>query len=92
MARPRTRVSSTVLGAEDANALASFYACLLGWTVAEEKPGWVRLRHPSGDLLPAGLSFAHEPAYVAPVWPTVESEQQMMAHLDIAVEDLERAV
>jgi catechol 2,3-dioxygenase-like lactoylglutathione lyase family enzyme len=89
---PRMRVSAAVLGAPDARALASFYERLLGWTVVDDNPGWVRLRHPSGEMAPAGLSFAHEPHYVAPVWPTAPGEQQMMVHLDIAVEDLEAAV
>jgi catechol 2,3-dioxygenase-like lactoylglutathione lyase family enzyme len=86
------RVSAAVLSAEDANELARFYARLLGWTVTEDKPGWVRLRHPSGDLAPAGLSFAHEAGHVAPVWPAVPGEQQMMVHLDIAVDDLDAGV
>jgi catechol 2,3-dioxygenase-like lactoylglutathione lyase family enzyme len=86
------RISAAVLDAPDANALARFYARLLGWTVVEDLPGWVRVRHPSGDPTPAGLSFAHEPDHVAPVWPTAEGEQQMQVHLDIACDDLDAAV
>ena len=92
MERPQMRVSAAVLGAPDANALAAFYQRLLGWTAVDEHPGWVRLRHPSGELVPAGLSFAHEPEYVAPVWPTAPGTQQMMVHLDIAVDDLDAGV
>ena len=33
-----------------------------------------------------------EPTYVPPVWPTTPGEQQMMMHLDIAAENLEKAV
>jgi len=55
MDRPRMRVSAAVLGAADANALAAFYERLLGWTVVDEEPGWVRLRHLSGDEQAAGL-------------------------------------
>lgn len=96
MERPRMRVSATVLAAPDANALAAFYARLLGWTVTEDTPGWVRLRHPSGDLAPTGLSFNEEPGYVPPAWPAVPGEQQMMAqsrvrgvlHGNVAVADL----
>ena len=86
------RVSAAVLGAADANALASFYERLLGWTVVEAEPGWVRLRDPSGNAGSAGLSFAHEADYVPPVWPTAAGAQQMMVHLDIAVEDLDSGV
>lgn len=92
MSGPRMRVSAAVLGARDANALATFYQRLLGWTVADDQRGWVRLRHPSGELHPMGLSFAHEAGHVPPVWPTSPGEQQMMVHLDIAVEDLDAAV
>ena len=48
----------------------------------------MRVRPPSGDPSAAGRSFADEPHHVPPVWPTVAGEQQMMAHLDIAVEDV----
>ena len=92
MDRPRMRVSAAVLGAADANALAAFYERLLGWSVVDDQPGWVRLRHPSGDPQGAGLSFQHEPDYVAPVWPAAPGEQQMTAHLDIGVADLEDGV
>lgn len=86
------RVSAAVLGASDANALAAFYERLLGWTVVDEVSGWVRLRQPTGDPQAPGLSFAQEPHYVAPVWPAAPGEQQMMVHLDIAVEDLDEGV
>jgi catechol 2,3-dioxygenase-like lactoylglutathione lyase family enzyme len=86
------RISASVLGAPDANALAAFYERLLGWTVVDDEPGWVRLRHPSGGITPAGLSFQTELDYVAPVWPSAAGEQRMMVHLDIAVDDLETGV
>jgi catechol 2,3-dioxygenase-like lactoylglutathione lyase family enzyme len=86
------RISAAVLSARDARELAYFYSRLLGWTVVEDYPGWVRVRHPSGELTPAGLSFAHEEDHVAPVWPTSPDEQQMMVHLDIAVDDLDAGV
>jgi catechol 2,3-dioxygenase-like lactoylglutathione lyase family enzyme len=92
MDRPRMRVSAAVLGAADANALAAFYERLLGWTVVDDEPGWVRLRDPTGSPQSAGLSFAHEPRYVTPVWPSAPGEQQMMVHLDIAVDDLDEGV
>lgn len=89
MAQPRMRVSEAVLGAPDARQLAGFYERLLGWTVVDDEPAWVRLRPPSGGT---GLAFQSEPGYIAPVWPTAPGEQQMMVHLDIAVEDVEEAV
>ncbi|MQA64008.1 MAG: VOC family protein [Actinophytocola sp.] len=89
MARPGMRISAAVLGAPDPQALGAFYARLLGWTVVENQPVWVRVRPPSGET---GLSIQLEPDYVRPVWPAVPGEQQMMSHLDIAVDDLEAGV
>ncbi len=83
------RIAATVLGAPDPQALGAFYARLLGWTVVKNEPVWVMVRPPSGGT---GLSFQHEPVYVPPVWPPAPSEQQMMAHLDIAVADLAAGV
>lgn len=89
MRQPRMRVTATVLGAPDPSALGAFYARLLGWTVVRNSPEWVMVRSPSGGI---GLSFQLEEGYVAPVWPTAPGAQQMMLHLDIAVESLEEAV
>lgn len=89
MAQPRMRLSATVLGAPDPPVLGAFYARLLGWTVVENDPGWVRVKPPDGGT---GLSFQIEADYVPPVWPPAPGAQQMMVHLDIAVEDLETGV
>lgn len=89
MAQPRMRISAAVLGASDPQALAAFYARLLGWTVVDNQPFWAMVRPPSGGT---GLSFQHEPDYIPPVWPAAPGEQQMMSHLDIAVEDLDAGV
>jgi catechol 2,3-dioxygenase-like lactoylglutathione lyase family enzyme len=89
MAGPRMRLSASVLGAPDPQALGGFYARLLGWTVAHSHPMWVMVRPPDGGT---GLSFQHEPDYVPPVWPAGPGDQQMMTHLDIAVEDLAASV
>ncbi len=82
------RVSSTVLSARDARALADFYERLLGWERVDDEPNWVKLRAPSG----AGLSFQTEIEYRQPIWPARGEAQQMMAHLDIAVSELHAAV
>jgi len=101
MDAPRMLVSSVVLGAPNPNVLAAFYQRLLGWIVVEEysarpgfppEDGWAMLRPPAGGPGLRGLSVQWEPDYVAPVWPPVSGEQQMMLHLDIAVDDLEAAV
>jgi catechol 2,3-dioxygenase-like lactoylglutathione lyase family enzyme len=98
MANPRTRISASVLDSADPRALASFYERLLGWMVVVSEParpgeqpedGWVMLRSPEGG---AGLSFQYAANYVAPTWPSESGQQQMMVHLDIAVENLDKGV
>lgn len=89
MTPPAIRVSATVLGTPDPRSLATFYERLLGWTTVADEAAWVMLRPPDGG---SGLSFQLEDRYEAPVWPPEAGRQQMMAHLDIGVEDLDAAV
>lgn len=88
-----TRLSGPVLDAADAVDLAYFYARLLSWTVTEEvraeEGTWAVIRSPSGRLK---LEFQGLPDYQPPTWPNESGQQQMMMHLDIAVEDLEAGV
>jgi predicted enzyme related to lactoylglutathione lyase len=93
----RARLSAAVLGAPDPRALAKFYEQLLEWTITvNEGPrpghpaedGWVMLKPPHAGT---GLSFQYEGDYERPVWPTTSEAQQMMIHLDIAVDDLDAA-
>ena len=86
--RPRMTLTATTLETRDPRALAAFYAALLGWTVGDDDPTWVTLHPPGGGV---GLSFQRDPGYVRPVWPSTDGAQQMMAHLEIAVDDLEAA-
>ena len=87
-APPRLSLSGTVLDSPDPGALAAFYQRLLGWTVQQDEPGWVKITPPGGG---AGLSFQYEENYVRPVWPAGAGDQQMMVHLDIEVDDLAAA-
>ncbi len=87
--RPHARLSTTVLGAPDARVLAAFYRELLEWDVVHDEPDWVMLRPPGGGV---GLSFQEETSHRPPVWPSGAADQQMQAHLDIAVDDLESGV
>jgi catechol 2,3-dioxygenase-like lactoylglutathione lyase family enzyme len=86
--RPYARISGVVLDSLDAQELAGFYQALLGWVRVADEPGWVKIAPEEGA---AGLSFASEPTYVRPVWPSTTTHQQMMTHLDIEVRDLEAA-
>jgi len=86
---PRLTVTGTNIDAPDANALADFYRRLLGWTTRTEEPGWVVIQAEDGS---GKLSFQTESRYVRPVWPAGPGDQQMMMHLEIAVDDLEASV
>jgi catechol 2,3-dioxygenase-like lactoylglutathione lyase family enzyme len=94
------RVTSVTISAPDPRALAAFYSALLGWLVTSSEParpgfpaedGWAQLRPPTPDAGPT-LNFEYEQEFVPPVWPSVDGEQQIQTHVDIAVTDLESAV
>ena len=86
---PRMTLTGTTLETPDPRALAAFYHALLGWSVGDDGPTWVTLCPEGGGT---GLSFQRDRGYVRPVWPSVEGAQQMMAHLEIRVDDLVAAV
>ncbi|MEV6970990.1 VOC family protein [Hamadaea sp. NPDC051192] len=75
-----------VLDSPDAQALARFYAELLGWELGPEG----RTIIPPDSV--GYLAFQDSPEYVRPVWPPAEGRQQQMLHLDFEVEDLAAAV
>ncbi|MFH0519809.1 VOC family protein [Streptomyces sp. M41] len=77
-------LGAVVLDCPDPNALADFYARVLGGTVVEEED-WVDLKLPGGQT----LAFQAAPGYVPPKWPSPEHSQQF--HLDLTVEDLDAA-
>ncbi|MFC4049267.1 VOC family protein [Actinomadura syzygii] len=93
-------VTSVTISAPNPRELAAFYARLLGWPVADvEEPepgeppesGWAKIRPPAGERGPT-LNFEYDADYARPTWPTAPGRQQIMEHLDIAVEDLDAAV
>ena len=86
--QPRMTLTATVLGGPDPRGLAQFYQRLLGWPIGADESDWVTLRPPDGG---PGLSFQTEVDHVRPVWPAGPGDQQMMAHLDIEVADLDAA-
>lgn len=85
----RRRFRGPVLDARDAVELARFYAALLEWTVKDEYAGnngsWALIESPSGGLK---MEFQGADDYAPPVWPNAAGAQQMMMHIDIAVEVL----
>lgn len=73
--------------------LAHFYAELLGWVVPFHDEEYA-VAGPAGTSLGAypGLTFQRNDEYVPPQWPAQPGVQQQMAHLDFAVNDLDKAV
>lgn len=87
------KVYSFTVDCKDTHELAKFYAKLLKWEILlidEEytivyPPGTRQGTYP-------GITFQRNPDYKPPVWPQQPESQQQMAHLDFAVNDLEKAV
>lgn len=83
-------LTTVTLGASDVPGLARFYSRLLGWPLGDDEPGtdWIPVRDPSGGV---GIAVQYEPHHLPPVWPGAAGEQQMQAHLEIRVDDLDAA-
>lgn len=73
--------------------LAKFYADLLSWETKSFDETWAYVYAP-GTVQGSypSLLFQRNPNYKAPVWPEEPEAQQQMAHLDFAVNDLDKAV
>lgn len=82
------RYPSFVIDCPDPEALATFYAELLGWRVnvdvAEDEQDWFDIRPQDGSNC---ISFQRVTDYRAPQWPGQEVPQQM--HPDLMVQDLD---
>jgi catechol 2,3-dioxygenase-like lactoylglutathione lyase family enzyme len=80
------RLHHVVLDCLDPRSLAGFYSVLLGLPITYESDGWVVV---SRDQTTSGLAFQLAPDHVPPVWGDSERPQQL--HLDVMVDDLDRA-
>jgi len=89
----KIKMYALTLDCEDPHKLAKFYAALLKWDLPfydEENvvigpPGTNQGAYPC-------ITFKRNPEYKPPVWPEKPEAQQQMAHIDFAVNDLEKAV
>lgn len=73
--------------------LAEFYAELLEWEVVLIDEDWACACVPgSGQGTYPGIMFQRNSKYRPPVWPVQPETQQQMAHIDFAVNDLEKSV
>jgi len=87
--RTKTDWWGLCLEAPDPQALADFYAAVLGWPVVK--------RDEHGAAIQVGetnsfISFQEAAEYVRPAWPAEPGKQLMMMHIDVAVDDVDVAV
>jgi len=94
-------VSSVTIAAPNPRVLAEFYQRLLGWNVtALEGPpadgppeaGWAQLRSPSQGPGLLAINIEYDREFARPVWPSQRGKQTVTTHLDIPVDDVEKAV
>ena len=73
--------------------LAKFYAALLKWEVLSIDTEWACV-YATGTKQGAypSILMQRNAEYIPPVWPDAPESQQQMAHMDFAVNDLEKAV
>ena len=87
--RSKTDWWGVVLEAPEPHALADFYSRLLEWPVSVTDENGCAIQVPGTSSY---LSFNRSPDYIPPAWPASQGQQQMMMHIDIAVDDLTAAL
>lgn len=89
----KIKMYSFTIDCKDPQELAKFYSTLLKWEVLLIDGAWACSYAPGTNqgTYPCIL-FQQNSEYEPPVWPYEPKSQQQMAHLDFAVNDLERAV
>lgn len=82
-----------MLDCKDPHKLAEFYAALLKWEIVFDYDEYAGV-YPLGLAQGAYpcIAFQRNTDYEPPVWPEEPDAQQQMAHIDFAVNDLEKAV
>lgn len=89
----KIKMYSFTMDCKDLHELAKFYATLLKWETFFNDEDWACVYPPGTNQgsYPCIL-FQRNPEYIPPVWPDKPEAQQQMAHLDFAVNDVEKAV
>lgn len=89
----KIKMYACTLDCKDPYELAKFYAALLNWEIffQDEDYACVGVPGTNQGAYP-GITFQRNPEYQPPVWPEQPDAQQQMAHLDFAVNNLEKAV
>ncbi len=89
----KIKLYATTIDCNNPLELAEFYAALLDWVVVFNDEAFATVA-PPGVMQGGypGITFQANPAYQPPVWPDEPQAQQQMAHLDFAVNDVDKAV
>lgn len=89
----KIKMYSFTLDCKNPYKLAKFYAELLNWDIAYHTEEWACISPPgtSQGEYPCIL-FQQNLEYIPPVWPAKTAIQQQMAHIDFAVNNLEKSV
>lgn len=89
----KIKMYSFTMDCKDPHELAKFYGELLKWETMFMDEEWACIYAPGTNQggYP-GILFQRNPEYKPPVWPEEPEAQQQMAHIDFAVNDLEKAV
>lgn len=89
----KIKMYAFTLDCPDPYELAKFYAALLKWEIAFSNEEYVCLGAPGMEQGQyPGITFQRNLEYTPPLWPQIAKAQQQMAHLDFAVNDVEKAV
>lgn len=89
----KIKMYSFTVDCKEPYALAKFYATLLNWEIVFYDEEWACVGAPRAEQgTYPGITFQRNSGYQPPVWPEEPDAQQQMAHLDFAVNDLEKAV
>ncbi|WRS26871.1 VOC family protein [Oscillospiraceae bacterium MB08-C2-2] len=89
----KIKMYSFTLDCKEPLELAKFYAALLEWAIVFHNEDFAIAGAPGAQQggYP-GITFQRNDEYEPPVWPAEPKAQQQMAHMDFAVNDLEKAV
>lgn len=89
----KIKMYSYMIDCVNPKKLAEFYASLLSWDVMFIGDDYAIIGAP--DTMQGAypcMGFQRNDDYVPPVWPEQPDKQQQMAHIDFAVNDIDRAV
>lgn len=89
----KIKMSALTLDCKNPLELAKFYAMLLKWEIPYYDENYAVAGAPGTNqgAYPC-ITFQRNTEYTPPVWPDEPDAQQQMAHIDFAVNDLEKAV